>query len=69
MRVLFIDPPFQRFMSFYRYYYPLGLASMAAVLREQGHEVLVYDGDHSESADTLSWSAVAERHERFLLAR
>jgi radical SAM superfamily enzyme YgiQ (UPF0313 family) len=66
MRVLFIDPPFQRFMGFYRYYYPLGLASMAAVLREQGHDVLIHDADHAESAETLSWSAVAERHERFL---
>ena len=24
MRILLIDPPFQRFMGFYRYYYPLG---------------------------------------------
>lgn len=57
MRILFIDPPFQRFMGFYRYYYPLGLASMAAVLRQAGHEVLVYDADHTESAETdcLRW--------------
>jgi radical SAM superfamily enzyme YgiQ (UPF0313 family) len=66
MRILLIDPPFQRFMGFYRYYYPLGLASMAAVLRRLGHEVRVYDADHLESAETLSWSAVAERHEEFL---
>jgi len=66
MRILLIDPPFQRFMGFYRYYYPLGLASIAAVLRQAGHEVVVYDADHLESAETLSWSAVAERHEEFL---
>ena len=66
MRILFIDPPFQRFMGFYRYYYPLGLASMAAVLRQAGHEVMVYDADHSESGETLSWTAVAERHGEFL---
>jgi radical SAM superfamily enzyme YgiQ (UPF0313 family) len=66
MRILLIDPPFQRFMGFYRYYYPLGLASMAAVLRQAGHELLVYDAEHMESGETLSWSAVAERHEEFL---
>ncbi|MBM4041333.1 MAG: radical SAM protein [Planctomycetes bacterium] len=66
MRVLLIDPPFQRFMGFYRYYYPLGLASIAAVLRQAGHEVAVYDADHLESAETLCWTAVAQRHEEFL---
>ena len=66
MRILLIDPPFQRFMGFYRYYYPLGLASMAAVLRRAGHEVMVYDADHLGAAETLSWTGVAERHEEYL---
>jgi nitrogenase molybdenum-cofactor synthesis protein NifE len=35
-------------MGYYRYYYPLGLASMAAVLREAGHHVAVYDAEHLE---------------------
>ena len=66
VRILLVDPPFQRFMGFYRYYYPLGLASMAAVLRRTGHDLLVYDADHMELGETLSWSAVAERHDEFL---
>ena len=66
MRVLFIDPPFQRFMDFHRYYYPMGLTSMAAVLIEEGHEVQVYDAEHTEQGETLSWSAVAGRHNDYL---
>lgn len=66
MRILFIDPPFQRFMGFHRYYYPMGLTSMAAVLMQAGHEVQVYDAEHCEQGQTLSWSAVAGRHSDYL---
>ena len=66
MRILFVDPPCQRFMGFHRYYYPLGLASMASVLIEAGHDVKVYDAECAEDADTLSWSAIAARHDDYL---
>lgn len=42
-------------MDFYRFYYPLGLASMAAVLEQDGHEVLVYDAEHSPDARSQTW--------------
>jgi radical SAM superfamily enzyme YgiQ (UPF0313 family) len=66
MRILFIDPPFQRFMEFHRYYYPMGLASMAAVLIRDGHETHVYDAELLDGGQTLSWSAVANRHGDYL---
>jgi anaerobic magnesium-protoporphyrin IX monomethyl ester cyclase len=66
MRILFIDPPFQRFMGFHRYYYPMGLTSMAALLIQEGHEVDVYDAERMEQGETLSWSAVASRHDDYL---
>jgi len=66
MRILLVDPPFQRFMGFHRYYYPLGLASMAAVLMRDGHDVRVYDAELAGDAETLSWSAVASRHSDYL---
>ena len=62
MEVLFIDPPFQRFLRFHRCYYPMGLCSMAAVLLREGHEVTVYDAERTSEGETLSWSAVAGRH-------
>jgi radical SAM superfamily enzyme YgiQ (UPF0313 family) len=66
MRVLFIDPPFYRFMNFQRYYYPMGLTSMAAVLIEKGHKAEVYDAECLEQGETLPWSAVACRHSDYL---
>ena len=65
MKILFIDPPFQRFMGYHRFYYPLGLASMAAVLRKRGHIVKIYDAEHSRDAQTLSWAQVAEKYELY----
>ncbi len=37
MNIMLIDPPFYRFMGYYNRYFPLGLAYMAAVLRNEGH--------------------------------
>lgn len=68
MNILLVDPPFQRFMLFHRYYYPMGLASMAAVLKRQGHAVTVYDAERLDEGETLSWSAVAGRHGDYLEA-
>jgi radical SAM superfamily enzyme YgiQ (UPF0313 family) len=48
-------------MALYRYYYPLGLASMSAVLQREGHSVVVYDTDHAPEADTVPWSEAADR--------
>jgi len=53
-------------MGFYRFYYPLGLASMAAVLRENGHDVLVYDAEHPRcDAISLDWSTAAHHLARY----
>lgn len=65
MRILFIDPPFQRFMKFHRYYYPLGLAYMASMLKTQGHDVLVYDAEHVTDGETLSWLEAAQRYDEY----
>ena len=65
MRVLLIDPPFYRIMGMHRFYYPIGLASMAAVLKQAGHSVKIYDAEHTKEANTLTWSQVAQRYEEY----
>lgn len=45
MKILLIDPPFKRFTGFVNFYYPIGLAYLAAVLKAAGHEVKIYDVD------------------------
>lgn len=56
MKVLLVDPPCYRFMGFYRHYFPLGLAQVAAVIRDAGHEVLVYDADHDPYGESMTFS-------------
>ncbi|MEN6643780.1 MAG: radical SAM protein [Armatimonadia bacterium] len=67
MRVLLVDPPCQRFMGFYRFYFPLGLAYLAGYLQERGHEVVIYDADHapSEEAFSPSFREATELDERY----
>ena len=49
MRILLIDPPFARFMGFYRFFFPYALGSLSSFLRRDGHEVLIYDVDHGRT--------------------
>ena len=46
MKILLIEPPFARFMGFYRFFFPFALSSLSAYLKRQGHEVLIYDAEH-----------------------
>jgi len=46
MKILLIEPPFQKFMDFKKYYIPLGLLYLAGELRKRGHDVSVYDADY-----------------------
>jgi radical SAM superfamily enzyme YgiQ (UPF0313 family) len=66
MKILFIDPPFHRFMGFYRFYYPLGLAYMSAVLTEKGHECLIYDAEQMKGAVSQSWSEASENYRLYM---
>lgn len=68
MKILLIDPPFQRFMGYYRFYFPLGLTYLAAVLKQAGHEVLIYDADHDPKGYSLSMKATALSHRYYLEA-
>jgi len=68
MRILLIEPPFERLMGFYRDYYPIGLAYLAAVLEKAGHSVKVYDAEHSPKAVYLSYRTRASRYDSFLQA-
>ncbi|MBP6866667.1 B12-binding domain-containing radical SAM protein [Candidatus Shapirobacteria bacterium] len=62
MRILLVDPPFQRFVGFYRFYFPLGLTYLAAVLQNEGHEVLIYDAEHDSKCISLSTKDLSLQH-------
>lgn len=68
MRFLLVDPPFQRFIGFYRFYFPLGLTYLAAVLRQAGHEVLIHDSEHDPSCHSPAMKDAAASHHLYLEA-
>jgi radical SAM superfamily enzyme YgiQ (UPF0313 family) len=45
LKILFISPPYARFMGLENSRFPLTFGSMAAILSINGHEVAIYDAD------------------------
>ncbi|MFH0987846.1 MAG: cobalamin-dependent protein, partial [Parcubacteria group bacterium] len=66
MRILLIDPPFYRFIGYYNRFFPLGLASLAAILREAGHEVLIYDADCNREATKMEFSRLEDSYPEYI---
>lgn len=66
MRVLLIDPPFQRFMNFSKYYVPLGLLYIAGELERKGHEVLVYDADYNPEGKSMPFIEKMDHYHAYL---
>lgn len=66
MRVLLIDPPFYRIFGFYNRYYPLGLVSLGTVLRDAGHEVLIYDADFNEHPSAMDYTQLPRHYRTYL---
>jgi len=68
MKILLIDPPFYRFIGYYNRYFPLGLSYIAAVLRDRGHEVLIYDADCNVSPSKMDFSRLEDSYPAYLKA-
>lgn len=68
MKVLLIDPPFYRLIGFYNRYFPLGLVSVATMLREAGHEVVVYDADINDRPATMDYTRLPDHYPQYLAA-
>lgn len=66
MRILLIDPPFYRFIGYYNRYFPLGLAYLAAVLRNEGHDVLLYDADCNVNPSKMNFAALEDSYPYYL---
>lgn len=66
MKVLLIDPPFEKFMGFKKYYIPLGLLYIAAELRNKGHSVWVYDADYNPDGKALGFVERLDYHSLYV---
>ena len=66
MKILLIDPPFYRFIGYYNRYFPLGLAYLAAILRKEGHEVLIYDADCNVNPSKMDFARLEDSYPLYL---
>ena len=66
MKILFVYPPFYRFMGYYNRYIPYGLLTLATVAKNAGHDVLVYDADFNEQPSDIDISTVYEKSQAYL---
>jgi tRNA A37 methylthiotransferase MiaB len=65
LRILLIDPPFKRFTGFVSYYFPIGLAYLATVTRNAGHDVAIFDVDAVEKGTDIDFSDEYRRLELY----
>ena len=72
MKVLLINPPFQRLKAFGNTYFSLGLGYVAAGAAGDNHDVRIYDaemprkGEHLKAIDNVSLLTL-QRHFREIL--
>jgi radical SAM superfamily enzyme YgiQ (UPF0313 family) len=70
MRVLLINPPFQRLAKVFNTYFPLGIGYVAAVLEQEGHFVRIYNADKDigerDFSTTGSNAARVEAHDNYI---
>jgi radical SAM superfamily enzyme YgiQ (UPF0313 family) len=52
MKVLLINPPFQRLQGIINDYFPLGLGYLAGVAAEKGHDVRIYNAEFMKPNET-----------------
>lgn len=59
MRVLLINPPFQRLKGVKISYFPLGLGYLAAVIAERGNEVKIYNAENPSKGECTGLKSVS----------
>lgn len=66
MKILLIEPPFHRFMGFYRYFFPFSLSSLSSYLNKAQHQILIYDADHGNEPVFMTSSDLLDVFPKYL---
>lgn len=53
-------------MNFNRFYYPIGLAYISAILKQNGHETLIYDAEHDPYSTSQSWLEASGKYQEYI---
>jgi|TARA_B100001964_G_scaffold241030_1_gene312410 radical SAM superfamily enzyme YgiQ (UPF0313 family) len=62
MRILLFDPPMQSIMQARADWYPMGLAYLAGSVKREGHEVLIYNGEHDPNLDYINLTTYSSNY-------
>ncbi len=71
MKVLLINPPFQRLKGFENLIFPLGLGYLAAEVANRGFEVRIYDAELPQKGGNLritDYVSLLNAHSHFIQA-
>ena len=65
-RVLFVQPPFFRFIGIHARYFPYQFVSMGTYLKHNGHHVRILEGDKYEKYGNLDFSDQESLYDNYL---
>jgi len=65
-RILFIQPPFYRFIGMHSRYFPYQLANMGTYLQNNGHQVKVFEADLAEKYGRLDFTDLESLYDNYL---
>ncbi len=68
MKVLLIEPPYERFVGFRSEWYPMGLTSIATYLAGMGYEARVYHAEHGHDTAYTSVVRYSQEFNRYQAA-
>ena len=66
MRIFLVDPPMQSIMLARAEWFPMGLTYLAGTIVREGHEVLIYNGEHDPSLDYVNNMTLSSNYYRYL---
>ncbi|MDO8527017.1 MAG: radical SAM protein [Deltaproteobacteria bacterium] len=68
MKVLLMDPPMQSIMQARADWFPMSLAYLAGAITREGHQALIYNGEHDPSLDYVNLTIYSANYYKYLEA-
>ena len=62
MKILLIDPPMQSIMLARADWYPMSLSYLAGSAKSEGHDVLIYNGEHDKDLDYVNLTTYSKNY-------
>lgn len=66
MKIFLVDPPMQSIMLARADWFPMGLAYLAGSAKREGHEVLIFNGEHDPNLDYVNLTTYSSNYPLYL---